>query len=112
MEPEGSLPCSQDSDTGLRPEPDKPTPHPHTLFFLRSILTLSLIYTQNSQVIHFSQMIRLRFLYIYHRFYSCYILSPSHNTFSTLIIFGVKSTNYEVPHSVVFPSPLYFLPER
>jgi len=40
MEPEGSLPCSQDPATGPYPEPDESSPHLPTLLLLRSILTL------------------------------------------------------------------------
>jgi hypothetical protein len=32
MEPEGSLPCSQDPDTCPYPEPRESNPHPQTLF--------------------------------------------------------------------------------
>jgi len=32
MEPEGSLPCSQQPATGLYPEPVESSPHPLTLF--------------------------------------------------------------------------------
>jgi len=31
MEPEVSLPCSQETATGLYPEPDASIPHPHTI---------------------------------------------------------------------------------
>jgi hypothetical protein len=41
MEPEGSLPCSQEPVTGLYSEPDKSTPHLPTLFPRRFILILS-----------------------------------------------------------------------
>jgi hypothetical protein len=34
MEPEGSLPWSQEPATGTFPEPDKYNPHPQTLFSL------------------------------------------------------------------------------
>jgi hypothetical protein len=32
MEPEGSLPCSQELATCLYPEPTESNPHPQTLF--------------------------------------------------------------------------------
>jgi len=35
MEPEGSLPCSQQPAIGLYSEPDEYSPQPHTLFRLR-----------------------------------------------------------------------------
>jgi hypothetical protein len=41
MEPEGSLPCSQESSTGRCPEPDQSSPYHTILFLLRSILILS-----------------------------------------------------------------------
>jgi hypothetical protein len=33
MEPEVSLPCSQEPATGSYPKPDGPAPYPHTIFF-------------------------------------------------------------------------------
>jgi hypothetical protein len=32
MEPENSLPCSQDPTTGPNPKPDESSPHPPNLF--------------------------------------------------------------------------------
>jgi hypothetical protein len=32
MEPEGSLPCSQEPSIGPYTEPEKCSPHPHTLY--------------------------------------------------------------------------------
>jgi hypothetical protein len=40
MEPEGSLPCSQNPATDPYPEPDYSRPYPHSIF-LRLILILS-----------------------------------------------------------------------
>jgi hypothetical protein len=40
MEPEGSLPCSQETSTGLYPEPDQSNPYPSHPLSLRSILIL------------------------------------------------------------------------
>jgi hypothetical protein len=44
MEPEGSLPCSQEPATCAYPEPNESNPHPQTLIPPRSILMLSPIY--------------------------------------------------------------------
>jgi hypothetical protein len=41
MEPEGSLPCSQDPSTGPNHEPDQSNPYHSILYLLRSILILS-----------------------------------------------------------------------
>jgi hypothetical protein len=37
MEPEGSLPCSEDSATGSCSEPDAASPHPSHPIFLKFI---------------------------------------------------------------------------
>jgi hypothetical protein len=37
MEPEVSLPCSQEPSTGLYPEPDESSQHPHSNEFIISI---------------------------------------------------------------------------
>jgi hypothetical protein len=45
MEPEGSLPCSEESTTGICHEPDEISLHPYTLLFkirFNSVLSLQL----------------------------------------------------------------------
>jgi hypothetical protein len=49
MEPEGSLPCSQEPATGSYREPDERSPHIRTI-------DLSLIYAKVSQVVSFLQI--------------------------------------------------------
>jgi len=41
MEPGHALPCSQEHNTGLYPEPNKSNQHPNTLFIWSLILILS-----------------------------------------------------------------------
>jgi hypothetical protein len=41
MEPEGSLPCSQEPSTGACPEPDESSPYHSILYLVRSISILS-----------------------------------------------------------------------
>jgi hypothetical protein len=41
MDAEGSLPCSQEPETGQYPEPDESNPYPRTLFFFKTVLKLS-----------------------------------------------------------------------
>jgi hypothetical protein len=41
MEPQGSLPCSQEPATGNYPEPHASGPHPQTLMSIRSIVILN-----------------------------------------------------------------------
>jgi hypothetical protein len=51
MEPEGSLPCSQEPSTGPYPEPDQSTPYHHDLCYeissIISWLVSSLFLSQN-----------------------------------------------------------------
>jgi hypothetical protein len=52
MEPEGSLPCSQQPSTGPYAEQDKSSPYYPTLISLRSILILSTQVRLSSSTTH------------------------------------------------------------
>jgi hypothetical protein len=104
MEPEGSLPCSQDSFTDPYPEPDQLIPH-HLMLFLN---------------IHFNIILYLRLLLpylslsfgVFHQnlicIPSCPIRAtcPAHRILLDLIILIKlsKSTCYKAPHYAVVPN--------
>jgi hypothetical protein len=61
MEPEGSLPCSQEPATGPSPESDELSPYPVTLFIQNYILTLSDICAKVSEVVSSLQIFQAKF---------------------------------------------------
>jgi len=40
MEPEGSLPCSQEASTKPYPEPVEFNPHPHKIYYIMSLRSI------------------------------------------------------------------------
>jgi hypothetical protein len=50
MEPEGSLPCSQEPATDLCPEPDESSPHPSTLLLLEPFRYYEVHYYSESEL--------------------------------------------------------------
>jgi len=59
MEPEGSLPCLQESAIGPCPEPDESNPHPHTLYSFRVRLHLRLVSG------HFPAVVPTKIMYVF-----------------------------------------------
>jgi hypothetical protein len=111
MEPEGSLPCSQEPSTGPYPEPDRSSPtHPISLRFI-SILSTHLRWSSQ----------RSLSLWLSHQYptcipspHSCYMPRPSHPPWLDHSNYTWRkkstSTDYEAPHYAAFSNlPLFHL---
>jgi hypothetical protein len=104
MEPEGSLPCTQESATDPNPQLDESSPHTFPLYFPK--VQSYVIFPSNLGLpncpftLRFSDQNLARISHLYHAC-SC----PAHLivlNLVTLILFG--ETSYEAPHDAVFSS--------
>jgi hypothetical protein len=74
MEPEGSLPCTEEPATAPNPEPNELNPHPQILFNIRCNIVLSCFLAIASD--HLGLSIKILHAFISSRVY--YIHGPSH----------------------------------
>jgi hypothetical protein len=81
MEPEGSLPCSQEPASSPYPEPDESTPQPHTLFLI-NVSVFQVVSTLQDFLIRILNV----FLYLSH---ACYVPANLYPQYM------VKTTKYE-----------------
>jgi hypothetical protein len=87
MEPKGSLPCSQQPDTGPYSEPDESSPHSPTLFPQDSFnIILSSAPISSEWSLHASQP---QFCEHFPSPHACYMSSPSHHPW-----FHIQSQNF------------------
>jgi hypothetical protein len=110
MEPEGSLPCSQEPAICPCPQVDEPSPHPHILLFFRSFLYFPTIYVYLSQVVsffgvsqlnflvHFSCLSGMMFCFTYTAYYQ-----ETRNALSRVITYGWS--NWFIVEPSVFGNP-------
>jgi hypothetical protein len=92
MEPEGSLPCSLEPDTGPYPESDKPNPHPLTLFPWNPFQYCPPIYTSLRSGL-FPSAFPTKILYAFHMS-SMRSICPDHLILLDLIILIIFGERY------------------
>jgi hypothetical protein len=105
MEPEGSVPCSQGSSTGLYPEPDQSCPC-HPILSLGSILILSthLCLRLPSGLFPSGFPTNILYIFLSSPFVLLHALPISSSLTLSFSLYLVKGTSYEAPHYVVFSS--------
>jgi hypothetical protein len=107
MEPEGSLPCSQEPSTGSYPEPDQPNPYHLIPSLLRSILIVSthLRFGFPSGLLPYGFATNILYAFLF----SPFVLNVLPITSSLTLSFWLyleESTSYEAPHYAVFSNTL------
>jgi hypothetical protein len=78
VEPEGSLPCSQETPIGPYSKPDVSNPQLPTLFLKDPFSYYSPIYVYIFQVVSSRQVSPTKILYTFLICHACYITRPSH----------------------------------